>query len=99
MEELVSTRNIFHFSFGIFHLPTCGKIRKRRLSCSEASAFPIQKKKCQMRNGKCLLLTALAVTTYRIRLGSVVNFTRLNDISLIVVLTVAVNVDLHDDFV
>src|SRR2546422_5015251 len=46
-----------------------------------------------------LLLSALAVRARRLRFRRVVDFAGFHDVSLIVVLTVAVNVDLHDDFV
>src|SRR5947208_423233 len=49
--------------------------------------------------GDCLLLSALAVCGRRLRLRSVVNFACFHDVSLVIVLPVAVNVNLHYDLV
>ena len=46
-----------------------------------------------------LLLGAFTVRARRLRLRRVVDFARFHDVSLVIVLPVAVNVDLHDDFV
>src|SRR3989442_4697181 len=46
-----------------------------------------------------LLLSAFTVRARRLRLRRVVDFARFHDVSLIVELSAAINVDLHDDFV